>query len=298
MGDRVFQEVRKPFNHTDFDMKIVTGHKGFIGGRLKARLEEIGKEEVFGIEADDWVHMPVHYLIDIISNSSGVYHIGANSSTTYDNPDIFKSNVSRTWQILQLCRRNNKRMVFASSASIYGAVGGRMSGDQTGPQNFYAWTKWCAELACQSYKEFVSLRYFNVYGPDESHKGNMASVAYQAHKHHRLTGESFKLFTGDPQRDFVYVDDVVDATIHAMELAPLPEFMFYDVGTGEARSFEALLDGMGVPYEYYTDRESEERKPDGYQKYTQAHPPAFLPGWTPKYSVEEGTKLYREYLDG
>ena len=279
-------------------MKIVTGHEGFIGGRLKARLEEIGKEEVVGIEARDWYNMPISHIDQILSNSTGVYHIGANSSTTYDNPDIFKSNVVRTWQILQVCRRNNKRMVFASSAAIYGEDGGIDANDNTGPQNLYAWTKMCAELACQSYKEFVSLRYFNVYGPDESHKGNMASVAYQAHKHHRLTGESFKLFTGSPQRDFVYVDDVVDATIHAMELASLPGFTFYDVGTGEARPFEVLLDGMGVPYEYYTERESEERKPDGYQEHTQAHRHTFLPDWTPKYTVEQGTKLYREYLDG
>ncbi len=278
-------------------MKIVTGYEGFIGGRLKARLEAEG-EEVVGIEADDWYTMLLPDIDELIGNSTGVYHIGANSSTTYDNPDIFKSNFERTWQILTMCRRNNKRMVFASSASIYGADGGLDGDDNTGPQNLYAWTKMCSELACQSYKEFISLRYFNVYGPDESHKGNMASVAYQAYQFHRQTGEPFELFTGNPQRDFVYVDDVVDATIHAMELAPVPEFTFYDVGTGEARPFEVLLDGMKVPYTYYTESQSAGHKPVGYQEHTQAHRHTFLPGWKPKYTVEEGTKLYREYLDG
>ena len=289
MGDRVFQEVRKPFNHTDFDMKLVTGHEGFIGKRLKARLEET--EEVVGIEQDFWDAGEAQ-LSGLVSKCSGVYHIGANSSTTYTNPDIFRTNFLQSIQLLKWCEWHNVRMVFASTAAIYGTEGE--------PQNFYAWTKLCTELVGNAYnraENFIALRYFNVYGPGEENKGRMASVAYQAHQYYKTNNKPFKLFTGSPKRDFVYVDDVVDASIHAMAQRNLPKLP-YDVGTAHARPFEDLLDGMGLPYEHYDRGISEEIKPKGYQEYTEANANLFLPGWEPKYNLEQGTKLYREYLDG
>ena len=128
---------------------------------------------------------------------------------------------------------------------------------------------------------------YNVYGPGESHKGKMASVAHQAH----LRGE-FKLFDGKPQRDFVYIDDVVDATIYPIfnDVAD----GVYEVGSGEARSFENVLELMEIPYEYKDESEI----PEGYQFYTKSYKNKFMGGWKPKHNLEKGIKKYKEYLLG
>lgn len=269
-------------------MKLITGYEGFIGKRLQARLQET--EEVLGIEEDFW-DSHEHELPALVRQCNGVYHIGANSSTTYTNPDIFKTNFLQSIQLLKLCEEYGIKMVFASSASVYGTEGV--------PENFYAWTKMCTEMVGDAYSDvsnFIALRYFNVYGPGEEDKVRMASVAYQAHQYYKSNGKPFKLFPGKPMRDFIYVDDVVDATIHAMNTPYIPSAA-YDVGTGKARTFEDLLDGMKIPYEYYNRDVSGEIKPHGYQEFTEAKHYRFLPRWEPKYSLELGTELYREYLD-
>ena len=273
-------------------MKVVTGYKGFIGSKLMTRLEARG-EEVIGIEQDYW-DSPFKDLTDLIRECNGVYHVGANSSTTYTDPDIFRTNFLQSIQLLNVCKQYDIRMVFASSASIYG--------DDGVPKNLYAWTKLCTELVGDSYSPaiyeggFVALRYFNVYGPGEEHKGKLASIAHQAHLHYKLKGTPFKLCAGTPKRDFIYIDDVVEANIYAMECENLLRTS-YDVGTGYARPFSDLLRGMSIPYEYYTDEESEQLKPFGYQNHTKAAAKSFLPGWAPKYNMELATQLYREYLN-
>ena len=264
-------------------MKIVTGHRGFIGGRLYNRLKE--SEEVVGIEIEDWRN-PLE-IERLVSQCDGVYHIGANSSTTYSNPDIFTTNFFYSTQLLKWCKAYNVKMVFASSAAAFGTFGL--------PENFYAWTKVCTEKVGAEYDSFVALRYYNVYGPDESHKGKMASIAYQAYVHYQKTGEPFKLFTGRPMRDFIYVDDVVNATIWAMACSWSKPW--YEVGTGVASSFEEVLDGMEIPYEYYTEGESNQRKPHGYQEWTKADSNHMLPEWSSRCELSMGTLLYRRYLD-
>ena len=94
--------------------------------------------------------------------------------------------------------------------------------------------------------KFYALRYFNVYGPGEENKGNMASVAFQAHRMGK-----FDLFPGNPKRDFVYVKDVVSATIYPIFNDILSGV--YEVGSGEARTFEDVLNIMGVKYKYRDD---------------------------------------------
>ena len=135
--------------------------------------------------------------------------------------------------------------------------------------------------ACE---KFVALRYFNVYGPGEEHKGKMASVAYQAYK-----AGNFKLFPGDIKRDFVYVTDIVRANLHAMTL----ERGVFDVGTGEAETFEELVRGMRINYDFH----SKDIIPNWYQYFTQANKDKFMPGWFPIYRVVDGTKEYRQYLN-
>ena len=134
--------------------------------------------------------------------------------------------------------------------------------------------------------KFVGLRYFNVYGPGEQNKGKMASVAFQSHR----LGK-FKLFPGNPKRDFVYIKDVVSATLYPIFNDVLPGV--YEVGSGTARTFEDVLDLMGVKYDY----RDKEDIPKGYQFYTKANKNEFMDGWEPIYNLEKGLTEYREYLE-
>ena len=133
---------------------------------------------------------------------------------------------------------------------------------------------------------FVALRYFNVYGPGEEHKGKMASVAYQAYQ----KGE-FKLFPKNPKRDFVYIDDVVDATLYAV-FNNIKKGV-YEVGTSKKRPFEDMLNLMNIKYEYREENDI----PKGYQFHTEANEKNFMRGWKPEYSLEDGIKKYKSYLD-
>jgi ADP-L-glycero-D-manno-heptose 6-epimerase len=261
-------------------MKLVTGCEGFIGKRLVERLRAAG-ENVMGLDVEIGRNPSALKTILDEFEFDGVFHLGAVSATDVQQPDIFYHNYWITKILIDSCVEHNTTMVFASSASCYGTRGT--------PTSFYGWSKLCAEeYGLATHKYFVALRYFNVYGPGEEHKGNMASLGYRAFDA-KLRGEKFKLFPGKAVRDFVYIDDIVDATICAMN-APSGS---YDVGTGAARSFEDFLLLMGCEYEYL----EEDAIPYWYQYSTKADTAKFMEGWYPKYTLEEGTKKYLEHLN-
>jgi len=277
---------------------LLTGAKGFIGKNILLRLIEDGhnvvckyKEDFNGLGYND---------LDL-SDIDAVLHIGAISSTDADDPnELFSYNYAATKSLIDACKRdrpvNPPHFVFASSASIYGNY------DNLGGRNWYAWTKKC----CEDYgwavlgKNFTVLRYFNVYGPGESHKGSMASVAYQAMKHqlgnHISQFSLFKSPEDKPiKRDFVYIDDVVDATIHAMWHG---SGGVHEVGTGEARSFEDVLDILEIPYKipYTNEGLSTGCPPKWYQYHTESFEPTWMDGWKPKVSLEQGLAKYKEWF--
>ncbi len=128
------------------------------------------------------------------------------------------------------------------------------------------------------------MRYFNVYGPGEQHKGRMASIAHQAMKK-----GSMVLFPNNPRRDFVYVKDVVNANIHAIESGNITTG-YYDVGSGVASPFEEVCRHLEIPFEY-TD---ESKIPVGYQFYTCSSSDKWMPGWKPQYDLESSLKEYKE----
>ena len=133
---------------------------------------------------------------------------------------------------------------------------------------------------------FIALRYFNVYGQGEQNKGRMASVAFQSHRNGK-----FRLFPGEPKRDFVYIKDVVDATIYPLFNHVNPGV--YEVGSGEARTFEDVLNIMNVKYTYRKRSDI----PKGYQFFTKANKNEFMDGWEPIYNLEKGLEEYKEYLE-
>ena len=255
---------------------IVTGTEGFVGKAVAEALELSGAY-VYHIRQEEMAYEEIR-LSSIVKQCDGIFHIGAISDTTEQDPNyMLYWNYTTSKILFDLARKYNKKVVYSSSAACYGDGNGI-------PNNIYGWSKLLAEeYGLKACKRFVALRYFNVYGPGEEHKDKMASVAYQAYK----AGE-FKLFPGKILRDFIYINDVVHANIHAMSL----ERGVFDVGTGIAETFESLVEGMEISYTYHT----KDKIPSWYQFYTKADNKKFMPGWIPEWSVKDGTSNYRELL--
>lgn len=254
---------------------LLTGHKGFIGSNLLKKLNELG-HQVSCLERGD--NFEVKQIEAIIKQIEVIFHVGAISDTTLqDANEMLYYNYSTSKLIFDLANKHNVKVIYSSSAANYG------DGDSI-PNNIYGWSKLLAEnYGLNVCDKFVALRYFNVYGPGEQHKGKMASVAYQAWKSH-----TFKLFPGDIKRDFIYVEDVVKANIHAMKI----DRGLFDVGTGKAETFENLLKGIGVKFDYHT----EDKIPIWYQYFTQADKKKFMPGWQAENDIKQGTEKYRNFL--
>ena len=248
---------------------LITGYRGFIGSNLLKQLPgDVIKIEKDFLDNDNWKDLLHSYvkLVDII------FHIGAISDTSLqDSTEMLKYNYLFSKQLFDLAQKYKKKVIYSSSAACYGDVDGI-------PNNIYGWSKLLAEdygiAVCD---DFVSLRYFNVYGPGESNKGKMSSIAFQSWKL-----SSMKLFPKKPRRDFIYVEDVVSANIHAIDS---PKGI-YEVGSGEARTFEDVLNNMEIKYTYH----SEDKIPSWYQFYTESDKFKWLPGWKPKYKLEDGIK--------
>lgn len=282
---------------------LVTGYRGFIGSNLVKRLKKDGVQ-LFLLEKEDVLDKPITEVVDIMSEVDAVFHVGAISNTDAQNiNEVMTYNVLYSQILLYALMRQNKDtpFIFSSSASIYGKDGGTVDIDAASrvklrvsgiPSNLYAWSKYAFEAGV-CYENFISLRYFNVYGPGECHKGKMASVANQAYKQQK-NGKSFELFNTVVKRDFIHVDDVVEANLAAYKYSQDVKFdkNIFDVGTGESRSFESMLDLMGLSYHY-----GNKIIPEWYQHKTQANKNDFVPGWQPKVSLEEGCRLYKKWLD-
>lgn len=264
---------------------LVTGHNGFIGSNLKKALED-RRHNVFGIdesifENKDWKDSLDEKLNEI--RPSCIFHVGACSNTLEEDVSYMMSrNFDFTYGLTLWCQAYNIPIIYSSSAAIYGNGMGL---------NLYAWSKYVGE-SLVTMANGVSLRYFNVYGPGEEHKGNMASMFYQSWCKH-VNGVKPKLFTMNPMRDFIYVDDVVDANLYAWEFYPFFKGRVFDVGTGEARPFEDGLEQMKIPYEYHGH---EMILPKNYQFYTRANQDKFMTNWRAKFNLEQGLSKYLEYL--
>lgn len=265
---------------------LVTGANGFIGGNLVVKLRE--SYNVFEItddifKSDDWLKHLAEELDRI--KPEAVFHVGAVSDTMESDVNYMMiRNYEFTQKLTDYCTIFNVPIVYSSSAACYG-VNGRH------PSNLYGWSKYAAEQYV-ILNGGVALRYFNVYGPGEEHKEKMASVAYQMWDNNRV-GKPIKLFPGKPQRDFVYVDDVVSANIHALEHYEELQFNYFEVGSGEARTFEDVLEIMEIPYTYADEKDM----PKGYQLFTQSASGKWMTGWEPKFKLEDGLKKYKEYLN-
>ena len=265
---------------------LVTGNKGFIGSALQKRLEEMGNE-VIGIE--NWIFERVRwkdrlteYLIDIAPEV--VFHVGAVSDTQcQDLTYMMERNVECTLLIGDWCQYKDIPFIYSSSASV--------TGSKNIPETLYAWSKYLGEefaLKCGG----TALRYFNVFGMGEQHKGKMASMVYQSYIKH-INGDEVKLFPKKPERDFVYIEDVVSANIHAWDNYELVSGNWWNIGTSYAHAFEDVLNLMNIPFTYTEESEI----PPNYQFFTEADSRYFMPDWKPKWQIKDAINDYYKLLN-
>jgi ADP-L-glycero-D-manno-heptose 6-epimerase len=224
-------------------MIALTGAGGFIGSVILGYLNKQGIKDVYlfddlpsGDQFKNLIgkqYLGLHSTKEIVTDIrdfDAVIHFGANSNTVErDWSSIYETNVLSTRQWHDLCCEHSKKFIFASSAAIYG--------NGQGPLNHYAFSKLASE---QEITHGVVLRLFNVYGPNEYHKGRMASTPYHWFNQLRTTGE-LKIFENSDllSRDFIWVEDVARTVYHFLNNY---QEGIYDLGTGQSVSFETVAD--------------------------------------------------------
>ena len=258
-------------------MLLVTGGAGFIGSNVVAALNEAGRADVavcdlLGHEGK-WRNLAKRQLADIIPPSElpawlagrrldAVIHLGAISETTATDGDlVIETNFRLSIRLLDWCTAMATPFIYASSASTYGdgAQGFRDDDSLTAlkllrPMNLYGWSKHLFDMAVAERvarreklpPQWAGLKFFNVFGPNEYHKGTMMSVLSRRFDNIKA-GRPVQLFKshregiadGDQRRDFIYVEDVVRVM---MWLLATPSVSgIFNVGTGKARSFKDMM---------------------------------------------------------
>ena len=238
---------------------------------------------------------------DAITTRS-LFHMASITDTTdHDQFRQTHDNVESFRRLLNFARPHKTRIVYASSASTYGSVTGASNeGTEAAPKNIYAFSKVIMdniarrEAAANDWI-IVGLRFFNVYGPREAHKGVPASMVY--HLSQQMTaGKRPRIFKfGEQQRDFVYVKDIVQGCLRAMEAK---KSGIYNLGSGVPRSFNDLIGilnkSLGKNYEpeYFDNPHAH------YQNFTQADLSNARKdlGYEPQFSFEEGVADYMKWL--
>ncbi|HEX9183732.1 MAG TPA: ADP-glyceromanno-heptose 6-epimerase [Burkholderiales bacterium] len=252
-------------------MYVVTGAAGFIGSRLVAALNREGIGEILAVDnlekADKFRNLVGCEIEDYLDKREflarleagefdgavdAVLHQGACSDTmATDGRYVMDNNYAYSRVLLDWCQEEEVPFLYASSAAVYGAgkSGFRVARECEGPLNVYGYSKFLFDqlvrrrLAGRS-AQIVGLRYFNVYGPNEQHKGRMASVAFHAFHQFRAEGR-VKLFVGsggygdgEQRRDFIHVDDVVAVNLHFLEHRE--HSGIWNCGTGRAQTFNEV----------------------------------------------------------
>lgn len=322
-------------------MILVTGGTGFIGSNLVAALSDRGERvsinDTLG-SGEKWKNIARHEVDEIVrpdrleeflARRGGevrcVVHLGAISSTTEADVDlIVDANLRLSQYIWRFCAEHEVPLIYASSAATYGdgALGFEDSDDRSAlarlrPLNPYGWSKhtfdrWVAREVDEGRSAppaWYGLKFFNVYGPNEYHKGDMRSVVGKSYEN-ASAGQPVTLFRshnpkyrdGGQKRDFVYVGDCVDVMLWLLEKTPASGL--YNVGTGAAQSWLELMTALygavgrklsvewtDVPpkirgrYQYFTEADIGKLRAAGYDR--------------PFLDVEAGVGRYvRDFLAG
>jgi ADP-L-glycero-D-manno-heptose 6-epimerase len=301
-------------------MILVTGGAGFIGSNVVASLNEAGHADVvvndwLGASEPKWRNLARRQIADFVPPADlaawldgrkldAVIHMGAISDTTVSDGDlVMENNFRLSLRLLDWCTRTRTPFIYASSAATYGDGAQGFTDDWTPealgklkPMNLYGWSKHLfdrvvAERAVKKEKlppHWAGLKFFNVYGPNEYHKGHMASVLSKVVGTAK-SGAPVRLFKshregiadGEQRRDFIYVDDAVNVLRWLLETPSVNGI--FNVGTGKAESFRdmilAMFKALGCPanieyidmpekirgqYQYFTQSSVENLRRAGY----------------------------------
>lgn len=313
---------------------LITGGAGFIGSCLAAALERAGRDvaicDDFGA-GEKWRNVARRRLADVVapadlpawldahgSGLEAVLHMGAVSSTTERDVDlILEANYRLTLRLWSWCAERGVRLIYASSAATYGD-GAAGFGDDSAPAalarlrplNAYGWSKHLLDRKVVDLvgrgepapPQWAGLKFFNVYGPNEWHKGGQQSVVPQILGQIRQTGAArlFKSYRpdvadGEQKRDFVWIDDVTDVMIWLLDNPDVSGI--FNVGSGRARSFVDLAhavfaamdrppavefidmpEGLRERYQYFTEAPLARLRAAGFR--------------APTTSLEEGVRRY------
>jgi ADP-L-glycero-D-manno-heptose 6-epimerase len=314
-------------------MIIVTGATGFIGSNIVSDLNARGRTDLLLVDdlgnQGKWKNIAKRRFLDLVdyrkldtllptlAKADAVFHMGANSSTTStDGDEILEVNLHASMAWWKWCAQTQTPLIYASSAATYGdgAQGfddnqSPQALDKLAPLNLYGWSKhafdkWAVERASEGKAppQWAGMKFFNVYGPNEYHKGDMRSLVA---KNTELIarGETLRLFKshkdgyadGAQLRDFVYVKDCTSVMMWLMDNPSVSGL--FNLGTGHARSFVDLMNAIGAAmskpvniefvdmpesirhnYQYFTQAGMNKLKSKGYDK-------AF-------HSIEKGTTDY------
>ena len=290
-------------------MLLVTGAAGFIGSNVVASLNEAGRSDivvndVLGGEGK-WRNLASRQFADFIPPADlmrwlegrkleAVVHLGAISSTTATDGDlVIEANFRLPLRLFEWCASARTPFIYASSAATYGDGEAGYSDDwsratlqRLKPMNLYGWSKHVFDLAVvervarmdKAPPQWAGLKFFNVFGPNEYHKGEMMSLVAKRFDDAKA-GSAIRLFKshragiadGEQRRDFIYVDDAVAVVRWLLETPSVSGI--FNVGTGKARSFRDLMTAMFAalgrkPAIEYIDMPASIR--DSYQYFTQA----------------------------
>jgi ADP-L-glycero-D-manno-heptose 6-epimerase len=314
---------------------VVTGAAGFIGRNVVAELnrrgetelilvDELGKDEkwknLVGLQYEDIVS-PEEFLGLIedgaFADARSLIHLGACSATTEKDADyLLRNNYQYTRVLCNWALSNEVRFVYASSAATYGDGAEGYDDDDAvtpglKPLNMYGYSKHMFDLWALKHGFFenvVGLKYFNVFGPYEGHKGDMRSVVAKSYEQIRADGfvKLFKSYKpeykdGEQMRDFLYVKDAVDVTLHFAMQDPAAPGGLFNCGTGVSRTWfdlaSAVFDSMGVEKKIEFIEMPEELK-GKYQYFTKADPTKLrAAGYAGAFtSLEDGVREYVEFL--
>ena len=316
-------------------MIVITGGAGFIGSNLAAALEERGERDLvicdrLGHDAK-WRNiakreiaglLPPETLLAFLDEHAReigtVFHLGAISSTTETDADLIAAtNFTLSQRLWAWCAATETRLVYASSAATYGDGSAGFDDDATAPAlarlrplNAYGWSKHVfdrrvarlVESSAARPAQWAGLKFFNVFGPNEYHKGAMKSVVAQVYPR-AIAGESARLFRshrpgvadGGQKRDFVHVGDCVDMMLWLYDHPGVSGL--FNIGSGRARSFadlaaavfralgrEPRIDFIDTPleirdkYQYFTEARMDRLRAAGYDR--------------PTTSLEDGVRDY------
>ncbi len=264
-------------------MLVVTGGVGFIGSVLAAALNEAGRSDLvivdrFGhdekwrniAKRDFFEIVPVEALHSWLERFGGeveaIFHLGAISATTFTDADeIIANNLNYSIALWRWCAAAKRPLIYASSAATYGDgtagfddAGGIDALKRLRPMNLYGWSKHAFDLwalrqavAGAAPPHWAGLKFFNVFGPNEYHKGDMMSLVAKNYRK-VAAGETIRLFKshrpdyrdGEQRRDFVYAKDCVAAMLWLWRQGR--DSGIYNIGSGEARSFLDLMNALGT----------------------------------------------------